>query len=104
MTNYALVNELVRMNARKLAKHDADTLSLFQALTYLRDPSTMLDAYEVLLEWAKGTNTTLVFTGLDRELYEQLTVGTKEALVFDWINYYLNSMTRFLTERVEGSK
>ena len=102
--DYAYANEIVRMNARKLAKHDAETISIFQALTYLRDPSIMLDAYEVLLEWAKGSNTNLVFTGLDREIFKHLTVDNKQTLVFNWINYYLNGMSDFLNERVEGSK
>ena len=104
MTNYEVANEVARLNARKLAKHDAETTSIFQALTYLKDPSIMLDAYEVLLEWSNGSNTTLVFTGLDREIFKQLTVEDKRCAVFEWINHYLYYMSVFLTERVEGSK
>lgn len=104
MSNYEVVNELVRMNARKLAKHDTKTLSMIQVLTLLKDTSVMLDAFDVLHDWAKGPNTILVFTGVDKNLYDELTEDEKAVLVSAWINEYLYYMSVFLTERVEGSK
>ena len=99
--SYDLARQVVYMNARKLAKYDADTLPLFQALQFLRDASVSLDTYEVLHHWAEGPNTHVIFMGLDKDDFDDLSDLMRKALVNEWIAHYIYHMTVFLSARLD---
>ena len=101
MSDYDKAVQVIDFNARRLARHDADTLSIIKAMEYLNNPMAQVDAMEVLQQWAKGANTTAIFTWLDKDIYDSLSDLQLESLTQRWIEYYLAYMTYYLGKNIE---
>lgn len=101
MSDYDKAVQVIDFNARRLARHDADTLPLIKAMEYLNNPMAYVDITDILQQWAKGPNTMAIFTWLDKDIYDSLNAFQRDTLIQRWIQYYVNYMERFLKQNIE---
>ena len=101
MSDYDKAVQVIDFNARRLARHDADTLPLIKAMEYLNNPMAQVDVMDVLQQWAKGPNTKLVFTWLDKDIYDSLSNQERDTLIQRWIESYLVYTTYYLRKNIE---
>ena len=93
---------IIENNARGQAKSDAYSMSLLDAIKYVNDPNTVVNAMEVLKHWANTYDTSVLFTGLNTYIYNQLTEDEVSRLVNHWTNLYPAYVVEFLRRRLDG--
>lgn len=99
---YRQAQTIIEFNARKQAMNDAMTSPLLKVMEHVNNPSVILDAIESLQEWVRLGNTKILFTGLNKEYYDDLSPDDILELSYYWCLIYPPAVIEFMKKRLAG--
>lgn len=98
---YDLIRFYVESNARLQASEDSKSFPSHRIKDTIDDPSTLVNALQVLEAWKHGRNADLVFTQAPMQYVSKLSTNQRKQLIDIWVGLYAQVIMQLLRHRYE---